>query len=45
VQDGVNPGRGGVGFILLDEAMRGIPFIGQGQFDRFQQIVIRDVHR
>jgi DNA-binding LacI/PurR family transcriptional regulator len=45
VQDGVNPGRGGVRFIFLDEAMRGIPFVGQSQFDRFQQIVIRDVHR
>ena len=43
VQHGVNP-RGGAVFELLDDFMRGIPFAGQGQFNRFEQVIVRCAH-
>jgi hypothetical protein len=43
VQHGVNP-RGGAVFVLLDDLMRGVPFVGQSQFHRFKQIIFVRVH-
>ena len=44
VQHGVNPRGGGVVFVLLDQVVRGVPFAGQGQFNRLEQIFVRRVH-
>ena len=43
VKHGMNP-RGGAVFELLDELMRGVPFAGQSQFNRFEQVIVRCAH-
>ena len=44
VQHGVNPRSYGVVLELLNELMRGIPFVGQRQFNRAEQILFRCAH-
>lgn len=38
VEDGVEPGGGGVGFVLLDEFVSGVPIAGEGEVDGAEEV-------
>ena len=44
VDDGVNPGGGGIVVVLLDDAMRGIPLAGKGEFDGLEEFGVGSGH-
>jgi len=43
VQHGMNPRGGGV-LVLLEELMRGVPLVGQSQFNRLKQFIVHLAH-
>ena len=44
MQHRMNPGGGGIVLVALNDLMRGIPFTGESQFNRPQQLVFWHAH-